>query len=139
MSPFLLCIYCLVLHNLSLSFNCHSCGIRKFLGQGLNPSLSCNLHPSCSNSWSLNYCSSQGLNPHLCSDLSSSSQMLNSLYHSRNSLQNLSFIFLLKKQTSLNQLYKCFLRSVSQGNRNKSKNKPVGLNQTEVLHSKGNH
>ena len=37
------------------------------------------------------------------------------------------------------QPYKCFLRSVSQDKRNKSKNKPVGLNQTDkLLHSKGN-
>ena len=35
--------------------------------------------------------------------------------------------------------YKCFLRSVSQGNRNKNNNKPMGPNQTEKpLHSKGN-
>ena len=38
------------------------------------------------------------------------------------------------------QPYKCCLRSVSQSNRNKSKNKPVGPNQTyKFLHSKGNH
>ena len=37
------------------------------------------------------------------------------------------------------QPYKCFLRSVSQSNRNKGKNKPIGPNQTEkFLHSKGN-
>ena len=37
------------------------------------------------------------------------------------------------------QPYKCFLRSVSQGNRNKSKNKPMGPKQTDQLfHSKGN-
>ena len=37
------------------------------------------------------------------------------------------------------QPYKCFLRSVSQSNRNKNKNKPMGPNQTEkLLHSKGN-
>ena len=36
--------------------------------------------------------------------------------------------------------YQCFLRSVSQGNRNKSKNKQVGPNQTyKLLYSKGNH
>ena len=36
--------------------------------------------------------------------------------------------------------YQCFLRSVSQGNRNKSKNKKVGPNQTyKLLCSKGNH
>ena len=35
---------------------------------------------------------------------------------------------------------KCFLRSVSQGNRNKNKKKPVGPNQTDkLLHSKRNH
>ena len=35
-------------------------------------------------------------------------------------------------------LMKCFLRSVSQSNRNKSKNKPTGPNQTDrLLHSKG--
>ena len=35
--------------------------------------------------------------------------------------------------------YKCFLRSVSQSNRNKSKNKPVGPNQMDkLLQSKGN-
>ena len=37
------------------------------------------------------------------------------------------------------QPYKYFLRSVSQSNRNKSKNKPTGPNQTEkLLHSNGN-
>ena len=36
--------------------------------------------------------------------------------------------------------YQCILRSVSQGNRNKSKNKQMGLNQTyKLLHNKGNH
>ena len=36
--------------------------------------------------------------------------------------------------------YKCFLMSVSQGNRNKRKNKPMGTNQSDMLlHSKGNH
>ena len=40
---------------------------------------------------------------------------------------------------SLTSTFKCFLRSVSQSNRNKSKNKPMGPNQTEkFLHSKGN-
>ena len=35
--------------------------------------------------------------------------------------------------------YKYFLRSVSQNNRNKSKNKPMAPNQTnKLLHSKGN-
>ena len=39
----------------------------------------------------------------------------------------------------LYQPYKCFLRSISQGNRNKSKNKPMGPNQSnKLLHSKGN-
>ena len=43
-------------------------------------------------------------------------------------------------KTFWHQLHKCFLRSVSQGNRNKSKNKPMGPNQTyKLLHSKGNH
>ena len=38
------------------------------------------------------------------------------------------------------QPYKCFLGSVSQGNRNKSKNKPMGPNLTDkLLHSKGSH
>ena len=38
------------------------------------------------------------------------------------------------------QPYKCFLRSVSQSNRNESKNNPIGPNQTDkLLHSKGNH
>ena len=38
------------------------------------------------------------------------------------------------------QHYKRFLKSVSQGNRNKSKNKLMGSNQTDkLLHSKGNH
>jgi len=37
------------------------------------------------------------------------------------------------------QPYQCFLRTVSQGNRTKSKNKPIGPNQThKLLHSKGN-
>ena len=35
------------------------------------------------------------------------------------------------------QLYKCFLRSVSQGNRNKNKNKPMGPSQIyKLLHRK---
>ena len=38
------------------------------------------------------------------------------------------------------KLYQCFLRSVSQVNRNKNKNKQMGPNQTyRLLHSKGNH
>ena len=38
------------------------------------------------------------------------------------------------------QLYKSFLRSVSQHNRNKSKNKLMGPNQTDkLLYGKGNH
>ena len=37
----------------------------------------------------------------------------------------------------LHQPYKCFLRSISQGNRSKSKNKPMGLD--KLLYSKGNH
>ena len=38
------------------------------------------------------------------------------------------------------QLHKCFLRSVFQGNRNKTKNKQIGSNQTSKLyHIKGNH
>ena len=38
------------------------------------------------------------------------------------------------------QPYKFFLTSVSQSNRSKSKNKPVGPNKTEkILHNKGNH
>ena len=37
-------------------------------------------------------------------------------------------------------LYQCFLRSVSQGNRNKNKNKQLGPNQAyKLLHSKGNY
>ena len=37
-------------------------------------------------------------------------------------------------------LYQCFLRSVSQGNRNKNKNKELGPNQAyKLLHSKGNY
>ena len=36
--------------------------------------------------------------------------------------------------------YQCFLRSDSQGNRNKNKNKQMGSNQAyKLLHSKGNH
>lgn len=36
--------------------------------------------------------------------------------------------------------HKSFLRSVSQGNRNKIKNKQIGCNQTyKILHSKGYH
>ena len=31
------------------------------------------------------------------------------------------------------QPYKCFLRSVSQSNRNKNKNKPIGPNQTDKI------
>ena len=38
------------------------------------------------------------------------------------------------------KLYQCFLRSVSQGNRNKNENKQMGPNQTyKLLYSKGNH
>ena len=37
-------------------------------------------------------------------------------------------------------MYQCFLRSVTQGNRNKNKYKQKGLNQTyELLHSKEKH
>ena len=44
------------------------------------------------------------------------------------------------RQNSDIKLYQCFLRSVSQGQRNKSKNKQMGLSQTcKLLHSKGNH
>ena len=39
----------------------------------------------------------------------------------------------------VSQKLKCFLRSVSQSNRNKSKNKIMAPNQTDkILHSKGN-
>ena len=38
------------------------------------------------------------------------------------------------------KLYQCFLRPASQGNKNQSKNKQMGPNQTyKLLHSKGNH
>ena len=38
------------------------------------------------------------------------------------------------------KLYQCFLRSVSQGSRNKSKSKQMGPNQTyRLLYNKGNH
>ena len=38
------------------------------------------------------------------------------------------------------KLYKCFIRSVPQGNRTKNKNKQMGPNQTyKLMHSKGNH
>ena len=43
-------------------------------------------------------------------------------------------------KTFSDKLCQCFLRSVSQGNRNKNKNKQTGPNQTnKCLHSKGNH
>ena len=37
------------------------------------------------------------------------------------------------------KLYQCFVRSVSQGNRNKSENKQMGPNQMQDLRSIGNH
>ena len=44
-----------------------------------------------------------------------------------------------RKHVLRHQPDKCFLRLVSQSNRNKNKNKPVGPNQTDkLLHSKGN-
>ena len=44
-----------------------------------------------------------------------------------------------KKQKQTKNFNKFFFRSVSQGYRNKSKNKPMGPNQTDKLwHSKGN-
>ena len=43
-------------------FSC-TCGIRKFPGQGLNPSHSFSLHHSCSNAGALTHCTSQGSNP----------------------------------------------------------------------------
>ena len=55
-------------------FNGYTCGIWKFPGQGLNPSLRCG-NPLC-----------QGSNPHLLSYPSCYSQILNPLCHSRNSL-----------------------------------------------------
>ena len=58
----------------------------EFLGQGLKLSCSCNLHHSCGNAGSLSYCAGQGLNPHLCDNLSSCSQVLTPLCHSGNSL-----------------------------------------------------
>ena len=43
-------------------------------------------------------------------------------------------------KTLWHKLYQCFLRSVSQGNRNKSKNRQMESNQTyKLLYSKGNH
>ena len=44
-----------------------------------------------------------------------------------------------RRKQAKHQPHEYFLRSVSQSNRNKSKNKPMGPNQTEkLLHSKGN-
>ena len=43
-------------------------------------------------------------------------------------------------KTFSDKSYQCFLRSVSQGNRNKSKNKQMGPKQIfKLLHSNGNH
>ena len=45
-----------------------------------------------------------------------------------------------RQNTSWHKSYKCVHRSVSQGNRNKSKNKQTGPNQTyKLLYSKRNH
>ena len=45
----------------------------------------------------------------------------------------------ISKTSSDINLNKCFLRSVSQSNRNKSKNKPMGPHQTDkLMHNKGN-
>ena len=45
-----------------------------------------------------------------------------------------------RQNTLSHQHHEYFLRSVSQSNRNKSKNKPMGPNQTEkLLHSKDSH
>ena len=43
-------------------FGC-TCGIWKFLGQGLNLSLSCNLCQSCGNAWSLTHCAWPRIKP----------------------------------------------------------------------------
>ena len=48
-------------------------------------------------------------------------------------------IKLLEEKLGKTFSYKCFLRSVPQSNRNKSKNKPMAPNQTDkILHSKRN-
>ena len=45
-----------------------------------------------------------------------------------------------KQNILWHKLYQCFLKSVSQGNINKTKQNQIGPNQTyKLLHSKGNH
>ena len=44
-----------------------------------------------------------------------------------------------RQNTLRHKSQQCFLRSVSQGNRNKSKNKQMGLKTYELLDRKGNH
>ena len=68
-------------------FFSHTCGIWKFLGQGLNPSQSCNLHHNC-----------QILNPlHRAREPTDAStetrQIINPLCHSRNSFPPTFFLF----------------------------------------------
>ena len=69
-----------------LFFYGHTHSIWKFLDKGLNLRHSCNLHHSYSNLGSFNpLCWGQELNPHLCSDSSHCSLILNLLFHSGNS------------------------------------------------------
>ena len=58
----------------------HSCSIWKFSGQGSNQGWSCDLHHSCSNARSLTYCARHQ------TSASETSQIINSLHHSGNSL-----------------------------------------------------
>ena len=65
----------------------------KFPGQGLNPSHSCDLHLSGSNTGSFNLLGQvRGSNPRLCSNLSCCSRILNCLRHNKNSSTTLPFI-----------------------------------------------
>ena len=62
-----------------------------------------------------------------------------SMYSIMSSIYCDNFIFSHGQNTLWHKPYKCFLRSVSQGNRNKSKSKQIGPNQTyKLLHSKEN-
>ena len=64
------------------------CTQGQFLGQEWNPSYSCNLCHSCSNASSLTLCAGPGIKP---MPLQRHHQILNLLYHSRNSTPNLIF------------------------------------------------
>ena len=80
-----------------------TCGIWKFLDQGLKPSCSYNLRIL------LTHCPGWGLNPYLHRDPSHCSQTLNALNHRNTSpeLFCVAFIYLLKKNVSFRRVGSC--------------------------------